>query len=89
MPSGSRAKVYLAAVRFTAIVATISDADAPPTTSNADEVLDLFSRKFEADNADAQSKDVATDSSNPALDPSKAFEPTYVSKPAASPQAQG
>ena len=60
--------------------------------ASTDEVLDLFSRYFEADSADAQSRDVAEDEINTDLDfNSKVLEPNYVSKPAASPleQTQG
>ena len=54
--------------------------------ASTDEVLDLFSRYFEADSAGAQSRDVAEDEINTDLDfNSKVLEPNYVSKPAASP----
>jgi hypothetical protein len=54
--------------------------------ASTDEVLDLFSRYFEADSADAQSRDVAEDEINTDLDfNSKVLEPNYFSKPAASP----
>ena len=54
--------------------------------ASTDEVLDLFSKYFEADSAGAQSKNVANleDEINTDLDfNSKVFEPNYVSKPAA------
>ena len=54
--------------------------------ASTDEVLDLFSGYYDADQADAQNKDVAKDSINTNLDfNSKVFEPNYVSQPAPSP----
>lgn len=51
-----------------------------------DEVLDLFSGYYDADQADAQNKNVAKDGINTNLDfNSKVFEPNYVSQPAPSP----
>ena len=51
-----------------------------------DEVLDLFSGYYDADQADAQNKNVAKDGINTDLDfNSKVFEPNYVSQPAPSP----
>ncbi|DBA72287.1 TPA: hypothetical protein ACH3X2_010534 [Trebouxia sp. C0005] len=56
--------------------------------ASTNEVLDLFSKYFEADSADAQSKNVAELENAISTDldfNSKVFEPNYVSKPAASP----
>ncbi len=58
--------------------------------ASTDEVLDLFSRYFEADSADAQSRDVAEDEINTDLDFNSKVQvsvdrPNYFSKPAASP----
>ena len=53
--------------------------------ASTEEVLDLFSRYFDADSADANSRNVQ-DSIKTDLDfNSKVFEPNYASQPAASP----
>ncbi|DBA98739.1 TPA: hypothetical protein ACH3X1_014512 [Trebouxia sp. C0004] len=54
--------------------------------ASTDEVLDLFSRYFDADSADAKSRNVVQDSINTDLDfNGRVFEPNYASQPAASP----
>ena len=54
--------------------------------ASIDEVVDLFSGYYNADQADAQNKNVAKDGINTNLDfNSKVFEPNYVSQLAPSP----